>query len=125
MSDAILAQLQQRLRYLEDIQSITTLKARYLRACDQKQPNAMRECFVKYGAVIEADGFPPFRIAKNGLQPSPGWRLPTLSFRICITVTTLRSALQVLIVPKACGIWILPDQCQGTHHRQSLRPIQR
>ena len=60
MSDAILAQLQQRLRHLEDIQSITTLKARYLRACDQKQPNAMRECFVKYGAVIEADGFPPF-----------------------------------------------------------------
>ena len=60
MSDAILAQLQQRLRHLEDIQSITTLKARYLRACDQKQPNAMRECFVKHGAVIEADGFPPF-----------------------------------------------------------------
>ena len=60
MSDAILAQLQQRLRHLEDIQSITTLKARYLRACHQKQPNAMRECFVKHGAVIEADGFPPF-----------------------------------------------------------------
>ncbi|WP_182287038.1 nuclear transport factor 2 family protein [Comamonas testosteroni] len=60
MSDSVLEQLQQRLRHLEDIQSIQALKARYLRACDQKQPNAMRECFVEHGAVIEADGFPAF-----------------------------------------------------------------
>ncbi len=60
MSDSVLEQLQQRLQHLEDIQSIQALKARYLRACDQKQPNAMRECFVEHGAVIEADGFPAF-----------------------------------------------------------------
>ncbi len=60
MSDSVLEQLQQRLQHLEDMQSIQALKARYLRACDQKQPNAMRECFAEHGAVIEADGFPAF-----------------------------------------------------------------
>ena len=59
MSDSILADLQQRLRRLEDIQAIQSLKAQYLRACDRKQPVVMRECFVEHGAVIEADGFPP------------------------------------------------------------------
>ncbi|MDR3064970.1 MAG: nuclear transport factor 2 family protein [Comamonas sp.] len=60
MSEKELAQLQQRLLYLEDLQSIQALKAQYLRACDQKQTSAMRECFVEHGAVIEADGFPVF-----------------------------------------------------------------
>ena len=59
MNDAMLNDLQKRLQYLEDMQAIQTLKAQYLRACDQKQPEVMRECFVEHGAVIEADGFPP------------------------------------------------------------------
>lgn len=105
MSDSVLEQLQQRLQHLEDIQSIQALKARYLRACDQKQPNAMRECFVEHGAVIEADGFPALRIEKNGLKPSPDWQLPIRPSRTCTTATTLRSALRELIVRKACGIW--------------------
>ena len=32
--------------------------ARYLRACDRKQPDVMRDCFIEKGAVIEAEGFP-------------------------------------------------------------------
>ena len=58
--DAKLAGLEQRLRALEDINAIRELKARYLRACDRKQPEVMRDCFVEAGAVIEADGFPSF-----------------------------------------------------------------
>ncbi|MEX8194154.1 nuclear transport factor 2 family protein [Comamonas guangdongensis] len=60
MSEAALADLQQRLQRLEDIQAIQALKAQYLRACDRKQADAMRRCFVAHGAVIEADGFPLF-----------------------------------------------------------------
>ena len=59
MSETVLADLQQRLQRLEDMQALQALKAQYLRACDQKQPEIMRECFVEDGAVIEADGFPP------------------------------------------------------------------
>lgn len=60
MSDSVLAQIQQRLQRLEDLQAIQELKAQYLRACDRKQPEVMRKCFVEHGAVIEADGFPAF-----------------------------------------------------------------
>ena len=66
MSDSILADLQQRLRRLEDIQAIQSLKAQYLRACDRKQPAVMRECFVEHGAVIEADGFPSIQDMHHG-----------------------------------------------------------
>ena len=59
MSETVLNDLRQRLQRLEDLQAIQNLKAQYLRACDQKQPEIMRECFVAHGAVIEADGFPP------------------------------------------------------------------
>src|SRR5882757_3876725 len=58
--DAKLAALEQRLKTLEDINAIRELKARYLRACDRKQPDVMRDCFVEHGAVIEADNFPSF-----------------------------------------------------------------
>ncbi len=54
------ADLEQRLRALEDINAIRELKARYLRACDRKQPDTMRDCFIEKGAVIEADGFSSF-----------------------------------------------------------------
>ena len=57
---ATIEQLEQRLQALEDINAIKELKARYFRACDRKQPDTMRDCFVEKGALIEADGFPPF-----------------------------------------------------------------
>jgi hypothetical protein len=57
---ATIAELEQRLRALEDINAIKELKARYLRACDRKQPDTMRDCFVEKGARIEAEGFPSF-----------------------------------------------------------------
>ena len=60
MDDRTLAQMEMRLQTLEDMQAIQELKARYLRACDRKQPDIMRECFVEKGAMIEADGFPAF-----------------------------------------------------------------
>lgn len=60
MNDRVLEQIEMRLKRLEDMQAIQELKARYLRACDHKQPDVMRECFVEHGAVIEADGFPSF-----------------------------------------------------------------
>ncbi|MDB5973438.1 MAG: hypothetical protein JWR07_198 [Nevskia sp.] len=55
-----IAELEQRLRALEDINAIRELKARYLRACDRKQPDVMRDCFIERGAIIEADNFPSF-----------------------------------------------------------------
>ena len=68
MSDALWADLQARLQRLEDLQAIQALKARYLRACDQKQPEIMRDCFVEHGAVIEADGFPTIEGREGWVQ---------------------------------------------------------
>lgn len=68
MSDSILEQIQQRLQRLEDLQAIQALKAQYLRACDRKQPEVMRECFVEHGAVIEADGFPAFKDREDWVE---------------------------------------------------------
>jgi len=51
--------LETRLTRLEDIRAIETLKWRYLRACDRKQPEIVRACFVP-DAVIEYQGFERF-----------------------------------------------------------------
>jgi hypothetical protein len=55
-----LARLEQQVRALEDISAIKTLKYRYLRACDQKQPETVRDCLLPDGAIIAYEGFPPF-----------------------------------------------------------------
>jgi SnoaL-like domain len=52
--------IEERLQKLEDDRAIRDLKARYLRACDTKDPEAVRDCLVADGAVIAYDGFPPF-----------------------------------------------------------------
>jgi hypothetical protein len=46
-------ELAERIANLERIQAICELKYRYWRACDAKDPNAMRDCFVRSGAKIE------------------------------------------------------------------------
>ncbi|EQB13595.1 nuclear transport factor 2 family protein [Novosphingobium lindaniclasticum] len=48
-----------RLATLEDKEAIRSLKARYLRACDLKQPEVVRDCFIPT-ARIAYDGFPEF-----------------------------------------------------------------
>jgi hypothetical protein len=51
--------LAQRLAALEDVNAIQALKWRYLRACDRKQPDLVRDCFTPE-AVIDFEGFPLF-----------------------------------------------------------------
>lgn len=55
-----MATLEERLQRLEDDRAIRDLKARYLRACDAKDPAAVRDCLLPKGAVIAYDGFPAF-----------------------------------------------------------------
>ncbi len=55
-----MADLEARLQRLEDDRAIRDLKARYLRACDTKDPETVRDCLLPEGAVIAYDGFPPF-----------------------------------------------------------------
>lgn len=45
--------IEQRLARLEAVEEIRRLKHRYLRACDLKQPDTFRECFVAHGAVVD------------------------------------------------------------------------
>ena len=45
--------LERRLARLEAIEQIERLKYRYLRACDHKDAEGMRECFVREGAEID------------------------------------------------------------------------
>ncbi|MFD4261349.1 nuclear transport factor 2 family protein [Streptomyces sp. NPDC058534] len=45
--------LAERVARLEAIEEIKTLKHRYLRACDAKDPEAFRACFVAEGAVLD------------------------------------------------------------------------
>lgn len=52
--------IEERLQRLEDDRALRDLKARYLRACDTKDPEAVRDCLLPQGAVIAYDGFPPF-----------------------------------------------------------------
>lgn len=54
-----LESLAARIAALEDIEAIRQLKARYLRGCDLKQPEVVRETLLP-AAVIAYEGFPPF-----------------------------------------------------------------
>lgn len=54
------ATLEQRIQRLEDDRAIRDLKARYLRACDTKDPETVRDALLPDGAVIAYEGFPPF-----------------------------------------------------------------
>ena len=47
------AHLAERIARLEAIEEIRTLKHRYLRACDAKDPAGFRACFVAQGAVLD------------------------------------------------------------------------
>ena len=44
--------IEERLQRLEDDRAIRDLKARYLRACDSKDPETVRDCLLPDGAVI-------------------------------------------------------------------------
>ena len=52
--------LEERLQKLEDDRAIRDLKARYLRACDMKDPDTVLDTLHPTGAVIAYEGFPPF-----------------------------------------------------------------
>lgn len=52
--------VEQRLQRLEDDRAIRDLKARYLRACDTKDPETVHDCLIPHGAIIAYEGFPPF-----------------------------------------------------------------
>lgn len=52
--------LEQRLQRLEDDRAIRDLKARYLRACDGKDPAGVRDTLLPVGAIVAYDGFPIF-----------------------------------------------------------------
>ncbi len=58
--EARLAALESQIQALADISAIKSLKYRYLRACDLKQPEIIRGCFDPDGATIAYEGFPPF-----------------------------------------------------------------
>lgn len=49
-----------RVAELEDREEIRQLKARYLRGCDLKQPDVVRDTLLPRGAVIAYEGFPAF-----------------------------------------------------------------
>ncbi|MFM2370431.1 MAG: hypothetical protein RIS85_153, partial [Pseudomonadota bacterium] len=57
---ATLEQLATRLSALEDKEAIRALKARYLRACDLKQVEDVRDCFLPAGVRIAYQNFPEF-----------------------------------------------------------------
>lgn len=49
-----------RVAQLEDREAIRELKACYLRGCDLKQPEVVRDTLLPQGAAIAYEGFPPF-----------------------------------------------------------------
>lgn len=55
-----LATIEERLARLEAIEEIRRLKARYLRACDLKSVDVIRDCFLPGTIRIEYQGFPAF-----------------------------------------------------------------
>ena len=78
MTDTALEQLTMRVARLEDERAIRDLKARYLRACDLKDVDTVRDTLLPEGAIIEFEGFPrfddrePFVAAYRQMGTAPG-----------------------------------------------------
>lgn len=60
MNEISLNDLARRVQVLEDERAIRELKARYLRACDLKDVDGVRDTLLPEGAIIEFEGFPRF-----------------------------------------------------------------
>ncbi len=60
MSESALIDLSVRVYRLEAERAIRELKARYLRACDLKDPDGVRDTLDPEGATIDFEGFPRF-----------------------------------------------------------------
>ena len=56
MTDATDATLAQRIARLEDLEAIKKLKAHYWYSCDQKNVEAVRDCFLEGEVLIDYDG---------------------------------------------------------------------
>jgi hypothetical protein len=61
MTDADLEELRQRVQRLEDLEAIRRLKARYLNACDQQDPERAKNCFAEGDVLIEMGHVGVFR----------------------------------------------------------------
>ncbi|MEM8695981.1 MAG: nuclear transport factor 2 family protein [Pseudomonadota bacterium] len=78
MTDISLKELAERVAQLEDERAIRDLKARYLRACDLKDVDTVRDTLLPDGARIEFEGFPlfedrePFVQVYNEMGCAPG-----------------------------------------------------
>lgn len=53
MTQAAMGTVEERLAALEQIEAIKAVKHRYFRACDAKDPESMRSCFIADGADID------------------------------------------------------------------------
>lgn len=61
MADIELADLRRRLVRLEDLEAIRRLKARYLNACDQQDPESAKSCFAEGEVLIDMGHVGVFR----------------------------------------------------------------
>jgi hypothetical protein len=61
MADTELAELRRRLVRLEDLEAIRRLKARYLNACDQQDPESAQSCFAEGEVLIDMGHVGVFR----------------------------------------------------------------
>ncbi len=61
MSDITLDELQRRVQQLEDMEAIKKLKARYLNACDSKDPEGAKNCFAEGEVFIDMGHVGVFR----------------------------------------------------------------
>ena len=104
--------IEERLAALEQIEAIKGLKHRYLRACDAKDPDAFRACFISRGADIDYGPLGGFS------GPDPADQLAAVFRRIALHTVDgtpavldmhhgLHPEITVLDAARASGRWTL------------------
>lgn len=115
-----------RLAALEQISAITELKYRYWRACDAKDPSAMRDCFVAGAARIEYGPVGTFQDADALVAVYRSIALRTLDdgrWAVLDMHHGLHPVIEVLDAAHATGRWTLHfrqvDNANGTERVSS------
>ncbi|GGV35609.1 bile-acid 7-alpha-dehydratase [Actinomadura cremea] len=114
------ATLEERVAALEAVEQIKALKYRYLRACDRKDADAFRDCFVAEGASMDYGPTGSFedRDALTEVFRSVGLAMADGRYVVLDMHHAMHPVIELLGVGRAKGAWTLRfrqvDRVAGT-----------
>lgn len=106
--------LARRIQLLEDIEAIRRLKARYLNACDQKNPDDVRACFTDGDLIVDTAHLGVFKNADSFVEM---YRNAACHDFVLDKHQAGNAEIDIIDGTHARGLWCLDYRCLNTKDR--------